>query len=159
MAITFKNEIHDIIDRETGELIHTESSKSWTHSIKSDKFYMVFLGYIDHQFNLTSDLARKVLIWMCENAVYNTGSVSLNAEKRRKLCEKLNICNAALSKQLSILKKNNLISGKGGEFMINPQIFWKGEMGKRLELLKDVKLRVTFSLDEDSEEQQNSSSE
>lgn len=60
---------------------------------------------------------------MCQNAEFDTGKVSLTTQKRKDLCEKLQITPQTLSNALTSLKKSNLVHGKNGEFQINPQIF------------------------------------
>ena len=84
---------------------------------------------------------------MCSHAEYNAGKVSLPTQERSRLCELLNISNNALTNNLSVLKKLKLISGERGEFLINPQIHWKGDTKTRSRLLQDNDMKITFSIE------------
>lgn len=92
---------------------------------------------------------------MCQNAQFNTGNVSLTTQKRKELCTNLNITPQTLSNSLTSLKKCNLIKGENGEFQINPQVFWKGSQASREALLKDKNIRITFGIDEKTEDENN----
>lgn len=92
---------------------------------------------------------KTILIWMCKNAQFNTGKVSLTTQKRKDLAKELNITPQTLSNSLTALKKSNLINGNNGEFQINPQIFWKGSQESREALLQNKAIIMTFSLGEE----------
>ncbi len=84
---------------------------------------------------------------MCTKAEYNTGRVLLPTSERVRLCELLDISNNSLTNNLALLKKHNLISGERGEFIINPQIHWKGDTQTRDRLLQDSNMKITFSIE------------
>lgn len=138
--------IKEIVDRETGEILTAESSKIFVKKISEDNFYMTFIDYISPFFKLPPN-AIKVLIWMCKNAEFNTGKVTLASKTREKLAKEAGISPTTITANLSTLKKAKLIDGERGEFIINPQIFWKGELKARKEILKDANLKVTFSIE------------
>lgn len=141
---TFK-EIHD---RETGEIINLEQSKTFIKEIKSEKFYMTFIDYISPLFNLKTDTAKSILAWMCSNAEFNTGKVKLTTEDRKEICKELDISPNSLTNNLKLLKNNLLISGERGNFLINPQIHWKGDTQTRDKVLNSSDIRITFSIEE-----------
>lgn len=145
----------EYVDKETGEVVSTEITKSFTKKIDVESFYMVFIDYISPLYKLKSDTAKSILNYMCSLAEFNEGKVYLTTNKRKQMCEDLGIKTTSLTNNLKLLKKSNLISGLDGDFIINPQIFWKGSTDTRRQLLKDKSIRVTFNIEstvDDSEE-------
>lgn len=84
---------------------------------------------------------------MCELAEYNTGMVKLTTAVRQEICKSLSISPNTLTNNLSLLKSKNLIKGDKGDFIINAQIFWKGDAESREKLLNTPAFRVIFELD------------
>lgn len=137
----------EVLNPDTGELVTIESSKTFTTKISEDKFYMTFIDYMSPIFGLKPEAAKSLLAWMCSHAEYNTGRVSLSAADRKQICGELDISNNSITNYLKTLKKLKLINGEKGTFVINPKIFWKGELAARKELLKNKDIRITFSID------------
>lgn len=135
-----------IVDNETGEILQYESAKQFIKKVDQDTFYMTYIDYVSPLFNLTSASARNLLVWMCQNAEFNTGKIVISAATRKQICQLLDITNATISNNITKLIKLNLISGKDGEYIINPQIFWKGDNKARSELLKSKEIQITFSI-------------
>lgn len=126
----------------------------WNNFIPENKKYnqksnlvIIDLDYISPFYKLKSDNAKNLLVWMCEHAEWNTGEVNLTTADRNKISEIFGICNNTITNNLQALKKLNLISGEKGKFMINPQIFWKGDTKTRGQLLKDGEIKIKFSLE------------
>lgn len=136
----------EVVDPETGEITVIESSKTFKARVSTDTFYMTFLKTLSSYYKIANNTV-KLLTWMCEHAEFNTGKVSLTTSKRREIIDSLEISNNTITNNLKKLKDANLISGDGGEFIINPEIFWKGEIKERDKLLKDKELKITFSLE------------
>lgn len=137
-----------IVDVTTGEVVEMETEKTFTRKVKSESFYMTFIDYVAPLFNLKSDMAKNVLNWLCCHAEYNTGKVSLTTNQRELACQELNLKSNSLSNHLKKLKDLNLISGEKGDFIINPQIFWKGDTNTRDKLLMDGKIQIAFKLNQ-----------
>lgn len=135
-----------IVDVNTGEVIEYESEKTFTRKVESDSFFMTFIDYVAPLFNLKSDAAKNVLSWLCCHAEYNTGKVQLTTKQRDKACEELGMKSNSLSNHLKKLKDLNLINGEKGDFIINPQIFWKGYTNTRKKLLKDDGIKISFKI-------------
>lgn len=135
------------VDLSTGEITEYETQKTYTRKIETESFYMTFIDYIAPLFNLKSDAAKNVLNWMCCHAEYNTGKVQLTTNQRDKACEELGMKSNSLSNHLKKLKDLSLISGEKGDFIINPQIFWKGDTITRDKLLKDNEIKIIFKLE------------
>ena len=62
------------------------------------------------------------------------------------MAEEINVSPNTITNNLKVLKDNNLISGEKGEFLINPQVFWKGELKEREKLLKDNDVQIIFKI-------------
>lgn len=108
-------------------------------------FYMTFIKALSAYYKIANN-AIKVLTWLCEHAEFNTGKVSLTTAKRKEMTDMLGITNNTITNNLKILKVNNLISGENGEFIINPEIFWKGDTTVRDKMIKDETFKITFSI-------------
>ena len=139
----------EFVDTQTGEVTKVETAKVYKERIKEDSFYMTFIDFIAPLYKLNSETSRKLLTWMCENAEFNTGKIKLTSGDRKEIAAKLNITNNAITNCLAALKKAKLISGGSGNFEINPQIFWKGDLSIRRELLKANDFKVKFIIDEE----------
>lgn len=143
----------EIVDVNTGELVKVDTQKTFTEKVNSEHFYMTFIDYIAPIYQLRSEVARRMLDWMCEHAGYNTGIVDLSTSKRQQMCTDLEIANNQITNNLKKLKDLNLITGEKGTFTVNPEIFWKGDATSRREVLKDKSLKVSFELiDENNDE-------
>jgi hypothetical protein len=135
-----------IVDVNTGEVMEYETQKVFTKKIKNDHFYMTYIDFISPLFNLRTDTAKSVLEWMCCRAEYNTGKVALTTSARKELCEHLDISPNTLTNNLKKLKDLKIISGEKGEFIINPQIFWKGDSQSRDNMLNIDEIKLTFDI-------------
>lgn len=60
--------------------------------------------------------------------------------------QKLDIGTNSISAYLKKMKELKIITGKDGEYMINPKIFWKGDLNTRRNFLENKELRITFDL-------------
>lgn len=134
----------EIVDKETGEVSRVELVKSYSYKCTDDNFVMLFFKYIRGITDLKSFKAFQVLMKLVDIADWNTGELTLSPKKRKNICDILNISRCNLSTHLTSLSKCGLISGKQSDYKINPQIFWKGELGKRKELLADPEFYVEF---------------
>lgn len=135
------------LDPKTGEYVPMTTEKVFTEVIEdSDKFFMTYIDFISPWFNLKPETAKNVLMWMLQNAQFDTGDVYLPTTRRKEICEALKIQPQTLTNCLSSLKKSRLISGEQGVFKINPQIFWKGSKSERDKMLKNKQVRISFGL-------------
>ena len=148
--------IQETIDRTTGEIITVQK----TFSIKSgsvEEFYITFLGGLNAICALSRPSDIKTLALMCAKAEFNTGIVRLSSGIRSEMCEKLGgISQQGFSNSIGRLKAAGLISGKGGDYEINPHCFWKGTTDERNKLLKNRKMDILlkFKMDTSSKPQE-----
>jgi hypothetical protein len=103
-------------------------------------------------YELKSITTLKVLYKLLEMAEFNTGDVSLSTGKRAEIMTELGISRSALTQSITQLVNSGAILQKyavdkltgeeqpvRGEFQIDPEMFWKGDLKKRNELV------VTFT--------------
>ena len=133
-------------DPVTGELLSYESEKLFTQKIDKDKFYITYIDFIAPFFQLKSAKAKDLLIWMCNNAEFNSGRVLMPAEIRAQITKELDMSANGITNNLKALKDLNLISGEKGVFTINPQIFWKGDEKARKAFMNEQEIKVKFSI-------------
>lgn len=138
--------VKEYVDTETGEILSYESQKTFTQKIEKDKFYITYIDFIAPFFKLKSAKAKDLLIWMCNNAEFNTGRVLLPAEVRIHISEELDMSPGSITNNLKALKDLNLISGEKGVFTINPQIFWKGDEKARKAFMCEQEIKIKFSI-------------
>lgn len=142
-----------VVNPETGEITGLESEKKFVYNVESDSFFMTFINFMSPMFRLKGDNAKNILSWMCANAEYNIGKVYLTSSRIDELSQTLGMPKQSVYNSLLELKKLNLISGNRGSFQINPEIFWKGELSVRKQLLDKTgnKMSITFSLLDDND--------
>lgn len=140
-----------VIDENGFERVRTQT-KQFVYKTEEDSFYNVFLDYVHWMYNIRSAITLKVLLWMLENAEFNSGKVMLTIGARAELREFLDIsaqalsralqellCNGAISRCYTVDKKTGEQKERKGEYIINPQMFWKGELKTRRKLIVEFK--------------------
>ena len=142
----------EIVDSRTGEIMKIDSARTFTQKMTEDEFYMTFIDYVSPLFGLKPDSAKSLLVWLCQHAQWNTGKVSLTTADRKEITKTIGLANNSISNYLKKLKDLKLISGENGSYTINPQIFWKGDLNIRRELLKTSEFQITFGIKEVSNE-------
>jgi hypothetical protein len=109
-------------------------------------------------YNVKSATTIKILHQLMEMADFNSGEVSLSTGKRKEIMYRFNISRSSFTQSLNYLIEQNILQQKfyvdqstgevtneeiKGEYRINPDMFWKGDLKKRKEL------RVTFEAVDD----------
>lgn len=139
---------HTIIERKnpiTGQTEEIETKKIVKIDVKpDDEFYMVYIKYMSTYYELKYADDIKILAKLCEWVEWEKGIVYLTSTRRLEITDKLKIHNANISKSLNRLREKKLISGKGGEFLLNPTAYWKGSKQARYEMLMDKGIQVQF---------------
>lgn len=146
------NSMHEERITNEGERVIRDIKKTVKFTTEDNPFYMTFLNFVGWMWSLRGEVTIRVLMQLMERAKFNTGVVDLSAADREDIMEMLGINGPALSRSIAELiakdaiakvTKVNKVTGEikecKGRYMINPQMFWKGELDKRKELL------VTFS--------------
>ena len=139
-----------VCDEQGNERVRT-TRKVVVHKMENENFYMVFTNYVGWLYNLKGVMPFKVLHYLMEHAQVNTGRVALTTGMRQEMMEELSMSRSAFWLAITQLTEANVISKvyrvnkstgeqteSKGEFIINPEMLWKGDREKRAEL------RVTF---------------
>ena len=139
-----------IKDNDGVERVRT-TKKVVVHKMESENFYFVFTNYVQWLYDLKGVVPVKVLHYLMEHCQINTGRVSLTSGMRMELVNDLGISRGAFIaaiKQLNDLgvltkvyytdKQTGEQIESRGEYMMNPEMVWKGDREKRKEL------KVTF---------------
>lgn len=127
--------IKQVVDRDTGELHEIETSKTYRTKVETDRFFSVYISKLASFYGITALSDVKVMIAFCEMAEYDTGVLNLNKAIRVKIQDKTGVDYSNLSKNIKRLSNLGLIHHESGTVTINPEIFWKGSMKVRRELL------------------------
>lgn len=134
-----------------GNTYGVTSKKLLVHKTEDEPFYMTFLKYVGWIYGLSGVSQIKILNKLMEKAQFNTGIVSLTTGEKWEIIDELGISEVGyyksmkqmidsdiLRKAYRVDKKTGEQIEKKGEYIINPDMFWKGELNKRKEL------KVTF---------------
>lgn len=154
---------HTIIN-EDGRTEVFETEKVIKFDTTKDPFYMTFLNFVKWMYGLKGIAPFKVLLHLINIAEFNTGRVHLSTGERRIMLNTLEISEVALYQALKQLlevgaikrvyyvdKKTGEQIEMKGEYLINPEMFWKGELTKRKELTVIFKSDIV----EDEEKEEN----
>lgn len=152
MAKFTTSTIHEEYIAEDGSKSVRDSRKVVKFTTEDNPFYMTFINFVGWMWELKGEITIRVLTQLMGKAQYNTGTVNLSSADRDDIMDALHISSPALSRAISELvskgviakvtktdKNTGEVKEYKGRYMINPQMFWKGELDKRKELL------VTFS--------------
>jgi len=104
-------------------------------SVDMDEYFYTFtkpLGLF-YEINCITDV--KILVYMCEKCEFNTNVVRITALERRELMEITKIKTQGISNAMRRLRGLGLIYGSGGVYEINPNLWWRGNMKERRDLL------------------------
>lgn len=145
-----KQTIVERVDPKTGEITELETTKDFKISVKPENFYMVFLNKIAALYGITAMSDMKVMMTMCELAEYNTGTVRMSKNIREVIAQKANVNPTNISKHIKKLQTIGLVTEINKDYLINPEIFWKGTLRTRAEQLQvdGIKFNITLVSDE-----------
>lgn len=134
---------------ENGQIQSSTVEKEFVYKTLEDEFYMIFVNFVKWMYGIKSISAIKLLLKLLEIAQFNTGEVSISSGLRADLISELEISSSMFSKAINELLVNNALFPKiksitkngekinkiiKNEYIINPEMFWKGELRKRKDL-------------------------
>lgn len=135
------------VDTYTGEMIDETTSKTFSVKKEVEPFFLTYSRCMSILYNLTSLTAIKILWKFLERAEYNTGIVYITSQVKKDIIDDLNISTSIYNKAIAILKEAEIISGNKGQYIINPNIHWKGDYKTREKLIKSgCKLTITSDI-------------
>ena len=132
------------IDSETGEV------KSYTNSIElvkeeSEPFFLTYSKQIISLYDLPFfNVTTKVFWKLLEYAEFNTGKVFMNVNRRKEVMSICNISKTSYYRAVEELVRAGIITKDADTYVINENMFWKGDRKAREEL-KGSKLKVSFT--------------
>jgi len=132
--ITETSKDYSLLDNHTGEIIEFKQTKEVT----IDEFIMVFFNSFSHLFKLSGN-EIKVLMCCWKMSSYNPfdeteGNVVHNNGTFKDYCnaQELGLSKATIDNVICRLcKKGLLIKRCKGEYMLNPEYFFKGKLSNR----------------------------
>lgn len=138
----------DRVDITTGEVVSSTTRKVFSTKVdKVDLFFQIYFNQLNGLFGL-KESELKVIIYLAGIANPLTGGVSLTAGKRKVLIDKLGISTSTLTKAMKALISGDFINGEDGEYLINPQIFWKGSSQDRELAIKTGIFKIIVEFEE-----------
>lgn len=132
------------IDSETGEI------RSYTNSVElvkeeSEPFFLTYSRQIISLYDLPFfNVTTKVFWKLLEYAEFNTGKVFMNVNRRKEVMNICNISKTSYYRAVEELVRAGIITKDADTYVINENMFWKGDRKAREEL-KSSKLRVSFT--------------
>lgn len=143
--VTEKSENYALLDKQTGEVLDYNIIKK----VSLDEFIMVFFAGCPELMNLTGN-HLKVLICCWKHSSYNpnneeSGNIVHNSPSFKEACREngLDVSNAVIDNAISALcKKRFLIKRCRGEYLLNPDYFFKGSLSSR------SKIRLSYIVDQ-----------
>lgn len=151
--ITEKSKDYSVVDNHTGELLELRQ----TRKLSLEEFIMVFFSSYPELFKLKG-LQLKILMCCWKHSTYNkendtTGNIVHNNASFKQHCkdEGLNLSDASIDNNISQLCKAGLLIKKcRGEYVLNPNYFFKGSLSQRTKMM--MNFMVEPDIQEDSEE-------
>lgn len=136
--ITEKSEDYSILDNHTGELLELRQ----TRKLSLEEFIMVFFSSYPELFKLKG-LQLKILMCCWKHSSYNKendsgGNIVHNNASFKSHCreEGLDVSDASIDNNISALCKAGLLRKKcRGEYLLNPDYFFKGNLSQRTKIM------------------------
>ncbi len=129
---------------ETGEIVEFSEHKS-VQLKKTEPFFQVYSQQIMALYSTdVMNATTKVLYKMMEYAEWNTGKVFMTTDRVEELMSSCNMSRASYHRGVKeLIDKGIIIKGKGS-YTIAENMYWKGDMKMREDLIK-AKMKVTFT--------------
>lgn len=135
--ITQTSDDFSLVDNHTGELLEFRQ----TRKVSLDEFIQVFFSSYPELFKLKG-LQLKVLMCCWKHSTYNkendtTGNIVHNNASFKQHCreEGLELSDASIDNIISSLCKTGLLRKKcRGEYLLNPEYFFKGSLSQRTKI-------------------------
>lgn len=132
--ITEKSDAFSLLDNQTGEILDYKEVKK----VSIDEFIMVFFASCPELMKLTG-VELKVLICCWKKSSFNpvndeAGNVVYNGPSFKEYCKEqgASTSDANIDNAVSVLcKKRMLLKKHKGEYLLNPEYFFKGTLSNR----------------------------
>lgn len=147
-----------VIRDESGNERLVSTEKTIVHNVEPDAFYGTFFKYVEWMYDIHGGVPFQLILHLLNLAEFNSGRVVFSAAERKRFLKRAGCSRAALYNALKKLEEVGAIRSvtdvdtdtgeeevARGEYVINPEMFWKGELSRRRTL------RITFSSDYEGE--------
>ena len=139
--VTETSDQYSLLDRETGELLEYRR----TRRVTMEEFIMIFFSSFPELFSLQG-VHLKILMCCWKSSSYNEeceseGNILHNNATFKNFCRQngLDISDAMIDNGVSTLcKKGLLIKKCRGEYLLNPEYFFKGRLSDRSRLQLNI---------------------
>lgn len=131
-------------DPETGEIA------SYTNSVElvkeeTEPFFLTYSRQIISLYDLPFfNVTTKVFWKLLEYAEFNTGKVFMNVNRRKEVMSVCSISKTSYYRAVKELVKAGIITKDADTYIINEDMFWKGDRRAREEV-KKAKLKLSFT--------------
>lgn len=132
-------------NHETGEVMNYTNKKELV-KIEVEPFFFTYSKQILALYGMSVFNATTKVLWkLMEIAEWNTGKVFMNPERRKDIMGICKISRASFDRAIKELVDVGIVEKKGQTYTIDSMMFWKGDRVGREKLIKEAKLKVTFS--------------
>ena len=132
-------------DPESGEIMNFTNKKELV-KIEVEPFFFTYSKQILALYGMSVFNATTKVLWkLMEIAEWNTGKVFMNPERRKEIMGICKISRASFDRAIKELVDVGIVKKKGQTYTIDSMMFWKGDRAGREKLIKEAKLKVTFS--------------
>lgn len=124
------------ISVETGEMIEETRTRTHVISREQEPFFCTYTRVLGMLYNVKTVTATKLFWKFCELSDFNTGKVRITTSDRYRICEELHFTGNTYYNSVKELEICSIITKSGrGEYLINPELAWKGDAKTREMLL------------------------
>lgn len=132
-------------DKETGEILSYVNKKELV-KVDIEPFFFTYSKQILALYGMSVFNATTKILWkLLEIAEWNTGKVFMNPVRRKEIMQICGISRASFDRAIRELADIGIIKREGTTYTINSVMFWKGDRAGREKLIKEARLKVSFS--------------
>lgn len=133
------------LDPNSGELMRYTSKKELV-KVEVEPFFFTYSKQILALYGMSVFNATTKVLWkLMEIAEWNTGKVFMNPERRKEIMQICSISRASFDRAIKELADVGIIKREGTTYTIDGMMFWKGDRAGREKIIKEAKLKVSFS--------------
>lgn len=132
-------------DTSTGEITDYTNKKELV-KIEVEPFFFTYSKQILALYGMSVFNATTKVLWkLLEVAEWNTGKVYMNSVRKKEIMEICGISKASFDRAIRELVSVGIIKKEHTTYTIDSQMFWKGDKTSRDKLIKEARLKVSFS--------------
>ena len=132
-------------DTSTGEITDYTNKKELV-KIEVEPFFFTYSKQILALYGMSVFNATTKVLWkLLEVAEWNTGKVYMNSVRKKEIMEICGISKASFDRAIRELASVGIIKKEHTTYTIDSQMFWKGDKASRDKLIKEARLKVSFS--------------